>query len=88
MLGCIVLNDAFKAVELEIVLAAIAEEKFLTILLSERLNFGVENPFHVLQYQFLSVRSIRRVDFGFMTRSTRGCFVLGDLSIEPLSDID
>ena len=49
MLRRIVLDNTFKAVVLEIVLATIAEEKFLTIGFSKRFDLRIENPFHVFQ---------------------------------------
>src|SRR5450432_3874025 len=88
MLSGIVLNDAFKAVELEIVLAAIAEEKFLTILLRKRLDLCVENPFHILQNQLLSERTIRRVDNRLMSSSSGCCFVLCNFCIESFTHIN
>jgi hypothetical protein len=52
------------------------------------LDLGVENPFHVLQYEFPRVWAIWRIQFRFPSGGANSGFILGHFCIESLPDVD
>jgi hypothetical protein len=88
VLGCVMLYDPFEPIELGITLAGIAKKKLLTVLLSMGLDFGVKDPFHVLQNQPSEVGSVGRIHFRFSASGANSGLVLGYLCVESFPYID
>jgi hypothetical protein len=88
MLGRIVLDNTFKPIILGSIVASVAKKDFLTVLLCMRLDFGVKDPFHVLQNEFPGVGSMWGIHLWFPPSCTNSSFILSYLGIESLSDVD
>jgi hypothetical protein len=75
MLCSVVLHNSLKAIELIVVLTTVAEKELLLVLLCQWFDLCVENPFHVVQDDLPSRRSIRGI---LNDRSTSGkrCAIL------------
>jgi len=86
VLGRIVLYDALKTKSLVVSLTPIAVKKFFAMVLGVRFDFGVEDPFHILQGELLSERPFWRVDRRFLSSSPQRCSILCNLGIETSSD--
>jgi hypothetical protein len=82
------LYDAFKSEGLQVSLAAIAIEKFLAMDFGMWLDFGVENPLHVLQRQLLCEWSFGRVRRGRLARGSRCDCLFRNLGIKALPNVD
>jgi hypothetical protein len=88
VLRSVVLDDPLETKRLEISLAPIAVEELLAIPLCVRFDLGVEDPFHVLQRQFLGEGPFRRISWGSLTSSFDSGCVFCNLGVKALPNVD
>jgi hypothetical protein len=83
----IMLDNAFKAIELGIVFAPVAKEKLLLKLFSQGFDLCVKYPLHVLQNEFSGGRRIGRILLYCFARGTSKSIFLRYIIIEPVSNV-
>jgi hypothetical protein len=88
MFGGVMLDDALETEWLQVPFAAIAIEELLAQRLRMRFDLGVKDPLHVFQRQFLRERTLWRVNRRRFSDRPRSSSLLGDLSIESVSNVE